>query len=130
MSQALLFSLLKSRHIRDVDHALAMSLQRLDPETPELVAVAVALASKAHSLGHSCLPLDRLDDLLIEASAGPAPPWTWCSSTPERRRSDRGVQASRSAPAAGAAVVSAGGGVRLSVGKATPFHAGRPQRAG
>ncbi len=74
MSQALLFSLLKSRHMRDVDHALAMSLQRLDPETPELVAVAVALASKAHSLGHSCLPLDRLDDLLNEASAGPAPP--------------------------------------------------------
>lgn len=74
MSQALLFSLLKSRHIRDVDHALAMSLQRLDPETPELVAVAVALASKAHSLGHSCLPLQGIDDLLNEASAAPAPP--------------------------------------------------------
>lgn len=73
MSMSLLFSLLKSQHIRDVDHALAISLQRLVPETPELVCIAVALASKAHSLGHSCLPLDAFDGLLAEASALPAP---------------------------------------------------------
>lgn len=73
MSTALLFALLKSQHIRDVDHALAMSLRRLAPETSELVCVVVALASKAHSLGHSCLPLDKLDDLLAEASSSPRP---------------------------------------------------------
>lgn len=73
MSTALLFALLKSQHIRDVDHALAMSLRRLAPETSELVCVVVALASKAHSLGHSCLPLDKLDDLLAEASGSPRP---------------------------------------------------------
>ena len=73
MSSALLFSLLKSQHIRDVDHALAMSLQRLDSQTSSLVAVAAALVSKAHSLGHSCLPLDKLSELLREASNTPAP---------------------------------------------------------
>ncbi|MEO6172821.1 MAG: exodeoxyribonuclease V subunit alpha [Arenimonas sp.] len=71
MSSALLFSLLKSQHIRDVDHALAMSLLRLDPQTSSLVAIAAALASKAHSLGHSCLPLDKLSELLREASNSP-----------------------------------------------------------
>jgi exodeoxyribonuclease V alpha subunit len=74
MNMPLLFSLMKSQHIRDVDHALAMSLQRLLPETSEWVCIAAALASKAHSLGHSCLPLDKLNDLLGEASAMPAPP--------------------------------------------------------
>ena len=73
MSLTVLFSLLKSRHIRDVDHALAMSLQRIDPETAELVCIAAALASKAHSLGHSCLPLDKIDVLLGEASGNPPP---------------------------------------------------------
>ena len=72
MSLSRLFSLLKSQHIRDVDHALAMSLQRLVPETPELVCIAAALASKAHSLGHSCLPLDKFKELLAEASTNPA----------------------------------------------------------
>jgi len=73
MSLPLLFLLMKSQHIRDVDHALAMSLQRLEPETSELVCVAVALASKAHSLGHSCVPVDRFDLLLGEASVNPSP---------------------------------------------------------
>lgn len=72
MSLSRLFSLMKSQHIRDVDHALAMSLQRLAPETPELVCIAAALASRAHSLGHSCLPLDKFRELLAEASASPA----------------------------------------------------------
>lgn len=73
MSLPLLFSLLKSQHIRDVDHALAMSLRRLDPETHELVCIAVALTSKAHSLGHSCLPIEKFGELLVEASTNPAP---------------------------------------------------------
>ena len=72
MSLSLLFSLLKSQHIRDVDHALAMSLQRLQPDTSELVCVATALASKAHSLGHSCVPVDKFNDLLREASTAPS----------------------------------------------------------
>ncbi len=72
MSLSRLFSLMKSQHIRDVDHALAMSLQRLVPDTPELVCIAAALASKAHSLGHSCLPLDKFKELLAEASTNPA----------------------------------------------------------
>lgn len=72
MSLSRLFSLMKSQHIRDADHALAMSLQRLVPETPELVCIAAALASKAHSLGHSCLPLDKFRELLAEASTNPA----------------------------------------------------------
>ena len=72
MSLSLLFSLLKSQHIRDVDHALAMSLQRLQPDTSELVCVAAALVSKAHSLGHSCLPIDKFNDLLREASTAPS----------------------------------------------------------
>ena len=72
MSLALLFSLLKSQHIRDVDHALAISLQRLQPDTPELVCIATALASKAHSLGHSCVPLDKFNDLLRQASSTPS----------------------------------------------------------
>jgi len=72
MSLTRLFSLMKSQHIRDVDHALAMSLQRLAPETPELVCIAVALTSRAHSLGHSCLPLDKFRELLAEASTNPA----------------------------------------------------------
>ena len=72
MSLSLLFSLLKSQHIRDVDHALAMSLQRLQPDTSELVCIATALASKAHSLGHSCVPVDKLNDLLKEASSMPS----------------------------------------------------------
>ncbi|MGH8498577.1 MAG: AAA family ATPase, partial [Methylococcales bacterium] len=73
MSAALLFGLLRSQHIRDVDHALAISLQRLQPGTSELVCVAVALTSKAHSLGHSCLPIESFGDLLAEASSLPAP---------------------------------------------------------
>lgn len=73
MSTMLLFALLKSQHIREVDHALAMSLRRLAPETSELVCVAVALASRAHGLGHSCLPMDKFDELLIEASAASRP---------------------------------------------------------
>jgi len=73
MSLPLLFSLLRSQHIREVDHALAMSLQRLEPETSELVCIATALASKAHSLGHSCLPIDKFNALLLEAAPAAAP---------------------------------------------------------
>jgi len=72
MSLAVLFSLLRSQHIRDIDHALAISLQRLQPDTSELVCIATALVSKAHSLGHSCIPVDKFNDLLREASSMPS----------------------------------------------------------
>jgi exodeoxyribonuclease V alpha subunit len=50
-------SLLRALHVagclRAVDHALAISLQRLDPATPDAVLAAVALASRAVAEGHS-----------------------------------------------------------------------------
>ncbi len=64
MNLPFLFSLLKNQHIRDVDHALALSLYRMETGTPDLVCAAFALSSRAHSLGHSCLPLTKIPELL------------------------------------------------------------------
>ncbi len=52
--------------LRAVDHALALSLRRLDPDTDDAVLVAAALASRALAFGHSGLPLDRAGDLSVE----------------------------------------------------------------
>jgi exodeoxyribonuclease V alpha subunit len=71
-------SLLRDLHrggwLRDVDHALATSLQRLDPDTPDEVLAAVALASRAVANGHSCLRIEGVSSLLNEiAPERPAP---------------------------------------------------------
>ncbi len=50
---SLLVDLQRSGALRVVDHALAQSLRRLDPATPELVIAGVALASCAVGQGHA-----------------------------------------------------------------------------
>ena len=61
-------SLLRALHtggcLRALDHALAMSLRRLDPATLDAVLAAVALASRAVAEGHSGLRIDAIDALL------------------------------------------------------------------
>jgi exodeoxyribonuclease V alpha subunit len=58
-------SLLAALHLggwlRAVDHALGLSLRHAREDTPDWVQAAAALASRALALGHSRLPLDRLD---------------------------------------------------------------------
>ena len=50
---SLLQALNKAGVLRPLDHALAQSLRRLDPETPDAVLAAAALASLAVSQGHA-----------------------------------------------------------------------------
>src|SRR5690554_3144309 len=50
---SLLQSLAKTGALRTLDHALAESLRRLDPDTPDAVLAAAALASLAVSAGHA-----------------------------------------------------------------------------
>ncbi|MEN5207175.1 exodeoxyribonuclease V subunit alpha [Stenotrophomonas terrae] len=50
---SLLAALNKASALRALDHALAQSLRRLDPETPDAVLAAAALASLAVSQGHA-----------------------------------------------------------------------------
>jgi exodeoxyribonuclease V alpha subunit len=49
----LLTALHRTGHLRTLDHALARTLQRLDPATPDDVLAAAALASLAVSQGHA-----------------------------------------------------------------------------
>jgi exodeoxyribonuclease V alpha subunit len=50
---SLLTTLYRSGALRTLDHALAVSLRRLQPDTPEPVLLAAALASLAVSAGHA-----------------------------------------------------------------------------
>jgi len=50
---SLLAALNKAGALRALDHALAQSLRRLDPDTPDAVLAAAALASLAVSQGHA-----------------------------------------------------------------------------
>ena len=50
---SLLAALHRSGALRPLDHALAQSLRRLDPETPDAVLAAAALASLAVAQGHA-----------------------------------------------------------------------------
>ncbi|TDK23763.1 exodeoxyribonuclease V subunit alpha [Luteimonas aestuarii] len=53
MTRTLLDTLYRNGHLRTLDHALAQSLRRLDPDTPDSVLAAAALASLAVSKGHA-----------------------------------------------------------------------------
>lgn len=57
---------LRDGWLRPIDHAFGASLQRLTPGTPDAVALAAALASRALAFGHSRVPLDRVADLFAE----------------------------------------------------------------
>ena len=87
---SLLDALLRCGAIRTVDHALAISLRRLDPQTSDLVLSAAALAAAAVAHGHSQLPLARAAELLPEASEDTAVPelpslQTWLDALRESR---------------------------------------------
>ena len=57
---------LREGWLRAVDHALGATLQRLRPDTPDAVALAAALASRALEFGHSGVPLAELANLFAE----------------------------------------------------------------
>ena len=52
-ASTLLDTLFRAGHLRVIDHALAQSLRRLDPATPDAVLAGAALASLAVSQGHA-----------------------------------------------------------------------------
>ena len=60
----LLDALFRDGHLRTLDHAFARSLQRLQPDTPDAVLAAAALASLAVSKGHAGLALHAPDALV------------------------------------------------------------------
>jgi exodeoxyribonuclease V alpha subunit len=57
---SLLLQLHRAGCLRTLDHALAESLRRLRPDTPDIVLAAIALGSRAVADGHSALPLARV----------------------------------------------------------------------
>ena len=67
-------ALFRDGWLRVVDHALALSLRRLRPETPEEVLVGAALASRALAFGHSGLSLAQAHELFAEIAPEREPP--------------------------------------------------------
>jgi exodeoxyribonuclease V alpha subunit len=70
---SLLDDLLRGGALRPLDHALAQSLRRLDPSTPDDVLAAAALASLSISHGHAGFDPARPQALLDMAVDWPAP---------------------------------------------------------
>ena len=70
---SLLDTLYRHGVLRTVDHALAQSLRRLDPATPDLVLAAAALASQAIALGHAGIDLARPPEMPDVELAWPEP---------------------------------------------------------
>lgn len=67
---SLVATLARQGWLRLLDHEFALTLQRLRPETHELVLAAAALANRALAFGHSALRLDRLALLFTEIAPG------------------------------------------------------------
>ena len=93
-----LLAALKQRNaLRTLDHALALSLRRLRPDTPDAVLAAAALASLAVSQGHAgldpCQP-----QRLVEGDADWPAPADWLAQLRASPWVD--VPDSRTAPAA------------------------------
>jgi exodeoxyribonuclease V alpha subunit len=65
---------LREGWLRAVDHALGTTLQRLRADTPDAVALAAALASRALEFGHSGVPLAEVASLFVEIDAQAPPP--------------------------------------------------------
>jgi exodeoxyribonuclease V alpha subunit len=70
---SLLDDLLRGGALRPLDHALAQTLRRLDPATPDAVLAAAALASLSISHGHAGFDPARPQALLDAAFDWPAP---------------------------------------------------------
>src|SRR5690606_5221353 len=64
-TQSLLDALTRASALRTIDPALAQSLRRLDPATPDRVLAAAALASLAVARGHAGID-PALPQLLVE----------------------------------------------------------------
>ncbi|RDZ26634.1 exodeoxyribonuclease V subunit alpha [Lysobacter silvisoli] len=90
-------NLLRRGRLRSVDHALAQSLRRLEPATPDLVLAGAALASRAIADGHAAFELAATGEedtgLLVEpaqwlaalrASAWVAQPQDEAAADPQR----------------------------------------------
>src|SRR3546814_15853213 len=73
---SLLDALWRTGALRTLDHALAQSLRRLDPDTPDTVLAAAALVSLAVSAGHAGFdPADP--QRLVDAPHAWPPPAPW-----------------------------------------------------
>lgn len=70
---SLLTTLYRGNALRTLDHALAQSLRRLRPDTPEAVLLAAALASLAVSDGHAGLDPHQPQRLIDAEIEWPAP---------------------------------------------------------
>ncbi len=66
---SVLATLWREGWLRNVDHALALSLRHAREDSSDWVLAAVALASRALGNGHSRLPLARAADLFAEIDA-------------------------------------------------------------
>jgi exodeoxyribonuclease V alpha subunit len=71
---SLLAALREGGQLRAVDLALADTLQRLDPDTPDLVLAAAALASNAVAQGHAAFDPAQARTL-VDAELPPADAW-------------------------------------------------------
>jgi exodeoxyribonuclease V alpha subunit len=60
--------------LRAVDHALALGLRRLRPDSDDAVLVGAALASRALAFGHGALPLAQAAALFVEIAPEREPP--------------------------------------------------------
>lgn len=81
---SLLDDLYRNGALRTIDHALAQSLRRLDPGTPDEVLAAAALASLAIAQGHAAFDPARPRVLLDEATALPDAR-SWCETLADSR---------------------------------------------
>ena len=91
---SLLKALTSAGALRTLDHALAESLRRLDPDTPDAVLAAAALASLAVSAGHAGFDPAEPQRLVEEPIDWPAPDdwrqalessrWIACPATARR----------------------------------------------
>ncbi|MET4681546.1 exodeoxyribonuclease V subunit alpha [Stenotrophomonas rhizophila] len=70
---SLLTTLYRGNALRTLDHALAQSLRRLRPETPDVVLLGAALASLAVSEGHAGLDPHQPQRLIDAEIEWPAP---------------------------------------------------------
>ena len=95
---SLLDDLFRGGALRAIDHALALSLRKLDPATPDLVLAAAALASLAVGQGHAAFDPAR-PHLLIDSAINWPDADQWRQALAESRWIDQ-PEASNSASTA------------------------------